>query len=525
MSSKVKAPLSRLWVVPTVLIAAFLVLIVLPLVGIFLHMDGDSISSVFTKDTVSTAIGNSVLASAVTTVISLVLAYLLAWCLERTDIRGKKVYSLLLTLPMLIPSVSIGMGTVLLGGNNGLITNILGLESGWVYGLVGVVYGSVMYSLPVAFLMMVNVLRFEDVSPYDAAHVLGISKTRQFFAITLPYLRKPLIATAFSVFTLCFTDYGVPLMVGGKFKTLPVLMYQEVIGQLDFGKGCVYGSILLVPAIVAFLVDLANKNNANSTFVTRPFAITPSLWRDLGATVYTVLMTVFSILPIIAFAVLAFFRKYPSDMTLTLENFTKTFRMGAGKYLLNSVLIALGVSVIGVVLGILTAYATARIPSRISKILHLLAMATGAVPGVVLGLSYVLFFKGTPLYGTIAILVMVNTVHFFASPYLMMQTSFSKVNPNLGAVASTLGIGKTRLLMEILLPQCGRTVREMFAYFFVNSMMTISAVSFLFNTDNKPIALMINQFEAQAQMEAAAVVSLLILAVNMAIKALVETRR
>jgi iron(III) transport system permease protein len=178
-----------------------------------------------------------------------------------------------------------------------------------------------------------------------------------------------------------------------------------------------------------------------------------------------------------------------------------------------------------VVLGILTAYATARIPSRISKILHLLAMATGAVPGVVLGLSYVLFFKGTPLYGTIAILVMVNTVHFFASPYLMMQTSFSKVNPNLGAVASTLGIGKTRLLMEILLPQCGRTVREMFAYFFVNSMMTISAVSFLFNTDNKPIALMINQFEAQAQMEAAAVVSLLILAVNMAIKALVETRR
>lgn len=521
-SNKVKTPLSWLWIVPTILVIAFSVLMVVPLVGMFFHMDAESIRMVFTEDSIFSVIWNSVLSSGLTTVISLVLAYCLAWCLERTAMRGKRVFRLLLTLPMLIPTVSIGMGAVLLGGNNGIITNLLGLDHGEVYGLFGVVYGSVMHFLPVAFLMMVNTLRFEDSSPYDAAHVLGISKIRQFFSITLPYLRKPLIATAFSVFTLCFTDYGVPLMVGGKFKTLPVLMYQEVIGQLDFGKGCVYGSILLVPAIVAFLLDLANKNQSNSAFVIRPFAITRQLWRDLTATVYTVIMSIFSLLPIVSFVVLAFVRKYPSDMTLTLDNFVKTFDMGAGTYLLNSVLMSVGVSVVGVMIGILTAYATARIPSKVSRALHLIAMATGAVPGVVLGLAYVLFFKGSPLYGTLMILVMVNTIHFFASPYLMMQTSFSKVNQNLGAVASTLGIGKLQLLLGILLPQCKRTVREMFSYFFVNSMMTISAVSFLFNTNNKPIALMINQFEAQAQMEAAAVVSLLILIVNVAVKVLVQ---
>lgn len=518
MTGKAKAPLSRLWIVPTVLIAALLVLMILPLAGMFLHMDAAGIRAVFTGETVWKALGNSVLSAALTTVISLVLAYFLALCLERTAIRCKGLFRLLLTVPMLIPSVSIGMGAVLLGGNNGILTNLLGLEGGKVYGLLGVVFGSVMYSLPVAFLMMVNILRQEDSSPYDAACVLGISKPRQFLSITLPYMRKPLIATAFSVFTLCFTDYGVPLMVGGKFKTLPVLMYQEVIGQLDFGKGCVYGSILLVPAVVAFLLDLANKNQANSSFVTRPFAILRRPLRDTGAMVYVVMMTLFSLLPVIAFAVLAFVAKYPTDMTLTFDNFRKTFDMGAGKYLLNSVLMALGVSVVGVVLGILASYATARIPSPIARILHLLAMATGAVPGVVLGLAYVLFFKGSPLYGTLLILIMVNTIHFFASPYLMMHTSFSKLNSNLGAVASTLGIGKLQLLLGILLPQCRRTVLEMFSYFFVNSMMTISAVSFLFNTDNKPIALMINQFEAQAQMEAAAVVSLLILTVNIAVK-------
>lgn len=517
-----RSSLRRLWVVPAVLSLALILLVVLPLLWMFLRMDGESIRAVFEKDMLLTVVGNSLLASTLTTVISLVLAYGLAYAMERTAIRGKRVYRVLLTLPMLIPSVSIGMGVVMLGGNNGILTNLLQMDQSRVYGLSGVIWGSVLYSLPVAFLMMVNILRYEDSSPYEAARVLGIPRLRQFTAITLPYMRKPLIATAFSVFTLSFTDYGVPLMVGGKFKTLPVLMYQEVIGQLDFGKGCVYGTILLLPAVAAFLLDLANKNNANGAFVTRPFPIFRRKGRDLVATVYTLALTLFGMLPILSFAVLAFFRKYPSDMTLTLENFTDTFAMGAGRYLLNSVVMALLTAVCGVLLCVMVAYATARIPVGASRVLHLMAMATGAIPGVVLGLSYVLFFKTTPVYGTLLILVMVNIVHFFASPYLMMYTSFSKLNPNLGAVASTLGIRKPRLLFGILIPQCLPTVLEMVSYFFVNSMMTISAVSFLANTTNKPVALMINQFEAQAQMEAAAVVSLLILAANLLVKSLLE---
>lgn len=106
----------------------------------------------------------------------------------------------------------------------------------------------------------------------------------------------------------------------------------------------------------------------------------------------------------------------------------------------------------------------------------------------------------------------------------MMYTSFSKVNENLESVASTLGIGKMRLLRDVLVPKCAHTVGEMFSYFFVNCMMTISAVSFLANTSTKPISLMINQFEAQGQLECAAAVSLMILAVNMVIKVLIKEK-
>ena len=195
--------------------------------------------------------------------------------------------------------------------------------------------------------------------------------------------------------------------------------------------------------------------------------------------------------------------------------------MNAGQYLLNSVVIALAVSAIGVTLSFITAYFTARMKTASTRLLHLIAITSAAVPGIVLGLSYVIVFKGSAVYGTLAILIMVNIIHFIASPYIMMYNSFNKINGNLEAVGKTLGIGRLRLIKDVLLPQSLSTLFEMAGYFFVNSMITISAVSFLANTDTKPVALMINQFEAQSQLECAAMVSLAILLVNILFKAIV----
>lgn len=507
---------SRLLILTAVVLAG--IFLVLPLGTLVLYMDGESIRDVFTRDSLGTVLLRSVAASSLTTVISLGLAFFLAWAMERTAMPLKKSISILVELPMLIPSISIGMGVVLLLGNNGILTNLLHLPLGNIYGLPGIVLGEVLYALPVAFLMIDNILKYEDSTPYEAAKVLGFTPWQQFKAITLPYLRKPLIAAAFSVFTLTFTDYGVPLMVGGKYRTLPVVMYQEVIGQLKFGKGCVYGMILLIPAVVAFLVDRASQNQASGNYVTRPFEISPHPGRDMTALMGSILSALFCLLPIASFAVLAFLENYPANPVLTFDHVIETFRSGGGRYLGNSIYIALMTAILGTALAVLAAYYTARNHSTVSKSVHLLCMSMAAVPGVVLGLGYVLFFRGTWLYGTLIILIGVNVVHFFASPYLMMHTSFSKQNENLEAVAETLGIGKMRLLADILLPRCAGTMLEMFSYYFVNCMMTISAVSFLATVMTKPIALMITQFEAQAQMERAAVVSLAILAVNLLVK-------
>ncbi len=499
------------------LIAFFILAVIYPLVRMLVNIDGESIKSVFGSPTIGEIVGNSVLATTISTLITLVLAYALSYAVERSRIRCKGLFSIILVLPMLIPAISHGMGLVVMFGNNGLFTKLFNSQS-QIYGLLGIVIGSVMYAFPVAFLMFVDVLKYQDCTPYQAAEVLGIPPARRFTAITLPYLRKPLISITLAVFTLIITDYGVPLMVGGKFKTIPVTLYQEVIGQLNFKTGSVYGVFLLIPAIIGFVFDSLNKDKGNSSYNTAELELKKGKLRDAICYILIIAVSLFVLMPIIVYLIMAFSVKYPTDVSFTLANFEKAFKFRAGKYLINSVSVALFVAIFGVAISFITAYLTARLKSKASKALHLFAITSAAIPGIVLGLAYVLVFKGSLVYGTIIILVMVNIIHFISSPYLMMYNSLSKLNENLEDVGQTLGIGKARIILNVILPQNIATLIEMFAYLFVNSMMTISAVSFLATTSNRPIALMINQFEAQMQLEVVAVISLAILAVNLVIK-------
>ena len=233
----------------------FVVCVILPLIQMFANIDSDSYRAVVDHPLFGTAVGNSLKAASLATLISVALALMLSFCLARSNMRLKNMFKVVLTLPMLIPSISHGWGLTLLLGNNGILTKFFGFSEG-IHGLTGIVMGSVMYSFPIAFLMLADVMGYEDASPYEAADVLGIDKVRQFTAITLPYLSKPLISVVFSVFTMVITDYGVPMMIGGNYRTLPIMRYEEIIGMGEFGKGSIYGIILLLPAVAAFIIDL-----------------------------------------------------------------------------------------------------------------------------------------------------------------------------------------------------------------------------------------------------------------------------
>ena len=463
---------------------------------------------------------NSLKTCLVTTVISVSLALSLAMIIQRSSIRFKPFLTVFVTLPMLIPSLSIGTSMIVLFGTNGVITNLLHLNSS-IYGYWGIVLGSVLYSYPVAFIMLNDVLKYEDASPYEAAEVLGLDKFERFKAITAPYLKKPLIGAVFSVFSMTVTDYGIPLMIGGKTTTLAVMMYQQVIGQLEFNKGSVIGLFLLIPAFIAFIYNAITSSQAKMNFVSKEFEIKKSSVRDIISYIVIGAVTLFIATLLVTFIMYGFVTRYPRDLTPTLANVEFFVKIKGTQYLRTTLFISVCVALIGIVLSFTTAYLTARTSSKSSQLLHLMSMTSLAIPGLVLGLAYVFMFKGTFIYGALAIIILANLMHFFASPYLMMYNSLGKMNQNLEAVGFTLGISRLRIVKDVVIPQIKTTFLEIFSYFFVNSMMTISAVSFLFNYKTKPISLMIGQFEAQMNLECASIVSLVILTVNLTMKLII----
>ena len=231
MTATVKKHPQSAWAVKTLVAAVLFCVVVLPILAMFVQITPGDIRDVVNGPNFGSALWNSLRYTTIATLIVVVLAYLLALCTARVDIKGKKFLNIILILPMLIPSISHGMGLLILFGQNGILKNLIGWTFD-IYGGTGIVLGSVMYALPVAYIMLADVLRYEDMSVYEAAEVLGLGKTRTFLRISLPYLKKPLIAAAFSTFAMIVTDYGVPLMVSGTDNyTVSTLMYQAAIDQ------------------------------------------------------------------------------------------------------------------------------------------------------------------------------------------------------------------------------------------------------------------------------------------------------
>lgn len=493
--------------------------ILLPIVYMIFQINIKDLSKLFRDKSFYKMMYNSIVSSLISTIISIFIALVCSYMLNRSSVKRKNVLVMFLTIPMLIPSISHAMGLINLFGKNGFLDKLFGIGVE-VYGLSGIILGSILYSFPVAFLLFYDALRYENKSIYDAAATLGISRFRTFIGITLPYLRKIIISAFFALFTMIFTDYGVPLAIGGKYKTLSVFLYQEVINRMDFSKGAIIGIVLLIPAIVAFVYDLLTKDD--EVLDVRKSLIKRGSTFNVITIILTSIISFLLTIPQLSFLVTGFVKSFPNDMSFSLYHFQYAVTRNLWGYFFDSLSISLLSAIIGTIFAYMTAYLSTRIGGKVGKSLHFISIVTMAVPGMVLGLGYIFLFKGSLIYGTIFILVLVNVIHFFASPYIMAVNSFNKLNKNFEIVGSTLGISRKNILFNVLIPNTKNTLFEMFSYFFINSMITISAVAFLYSVNHYPLSLLIPLFESQLSYEEAGIVSLLILFSNIIFKIIVN---
>lgn len=490
-------------------------MIIYPFICLCTNIEVGTLSELLSSNQFTNALSNSLVVSSFSTIISLIIAYVLAFTLNRTNIKHKNILAVLFTLPMLIPSVSHGIGFINLFGTNGLICDLD------IFGIKGIIMGSVMYSFSTAFLMFNDVYKYIDNSLYENAKVLGLNKWEIFKKITLPHMSKSFLPALFAVFTLVFTDYGVPLAIGGNYITLPVYLYKQVIGLLDFSKGTVIGIFLLLPAFISFVLDLFKKDHELNDNVVKQYKIEENKIRDVvfGLLSYSIILVMIIILG--SFVYMSFMNAYPSDTSFSLNHFEYLLNNDIFKYLLNALIISIFTSIFGTCIAYLAAFISSRSENRLKKIVHILAIVSMSIPGIVLGLSYVLTFKGTPIYNTFIIIVLCNIIHFSSSPYMLAYNALNKVNRTYEDLGITYSITPIKIMFNVLIPITKKTILEMFAYMFVNSMMTISAVAFLYNSSTMPIQLLINRYENSLMMEETAIISLIILLINLTVKLVV----
>ena len=176
-------------------------------------------------------------------------------------------------VPILVPSLLPGIALVYLFGNQGVIKELLFGYS--IYGPIGIVIGSVFFTLPHAYIIIQTALSISDARLYEAAVSLRASPWKTFWTVTIPGARYGLISAAFVVFNLVITDFGLPKVIGGQYNVLAVDIYKQVIGQQNFEMGAVVSVILLIPAILAFAIDRFVQRRQVALLTARSVALEP----------------------------------------------------------------------------------------------------------------------------------------------------------------------------------------------------------------------------------------------------------
>ena len=430
------------------------------------------------------ALSHSLALGAATTAISLLLAFVLAYGMERTTMPGRRFVSMSLALPVLAPSLVLGRGLIFLLGRNGLIGKLLGVRPE-IYGFRGLLIADVMYALPQAVMVLRAALRHGDARQYEAAEVLGATPWRQFVDITLPGMRYGLLSAAFVVFTVTITDFGNAVVIGGDYSVLATEIYSQVNGQMKFGLGAVVGLVLLLPAGLSVWIEhVAAQRQAGlgAESAVSPVPV-PRTLRDLSFFVASTAIAG-SIVAVIATVVLgSFMRLWPYKLEFTLKHYDITISGGYAP-----LWTSLQVSAVAAVLGTLLLWALAvsvrRLPPTAARGVALLAALPVGVPGLVLGLSYVFAFNTATwpwgvLYGSALLLALCNFYHYHTQAYVTMVTGVRAVPAALEEACAVLGGGVSRVLRDVFLPVLRPTLWAVGLFLFMRSMVTLSAVIFL----------------------------------------------
>jgi len=426
----------------------------------------------------------------------------------RKDSRMQKPMQLLALLPIITPPFVVGLGLILLFGRAGVVNQgleyVFGIEpSRWFYGVLGVWIAQMFAFTPIAYMMMRGVVQGVSPSLEEAAQSLRANRAQTFYSVTLPLL-KPGLANAFLVgFIESMADFGNPIIVGGQFNVLSTEIFFAIVGaQYDQGRAATLALILTGFALVVFTLQRAFLAKQSFTTLTGkgdaglPINLPNGVRRAvLGLAAPWLIFTI--VIYLFAFAG-GFVKTWGRDYTFTLAHFKTAFDFEYGQFgmvwagtawnsLFTTVKLAAIASPITATLGLLIAWLLARTTFKGQGLFEFAALLAFAIPGTVLGVSYILAFNVPPieLTGTATIIVLCFMFRNLPVGVRAGTAAFKQMDKSLDEASLMLRGNTLQTLRYVVLPLLKPALIAALIYSFVRAMTTVSAVIFLVTAENE----------------------------------------
>ena len=439
---------------------------------------------------------------ALTTILGLVFALLVT----RTNLRFRRIIRAMSVLPIITPPFVIGLAIILLFGLSGIVTTFFADLFGvaptrWIYGLPGIVLAQTLAYTPIAFLVLIGVVESISPSLEEAGQTLRAKPLQVFETISLPLMR-PGIANAFLLgFIESMVDFGNPLVLGGNYDVLSTEIFFAIVGaQYDQGRAAVLAIVLLSFTLMAFYIQrfwLGKKSYTTITgkgdaglpmrlpkLLSFPIILTGLSWGAFTVIIYLIIVYG-SFVEMWGLNYNLTFKHYITAFSFSFSEGNIQWTGSAWNSFWTTFTIALIAAPLTAAMGLIIAYLLARHDFVAKNLFEFGTMLSFAIPGTVIGVSYILAFNVPPIEITGTGIILVVSFIFRNMPVGLRSgvAAMSQLDKSLDESSLTLGANTFQTFTRVILPLLRPAILAALVFSFVRSMTAISAVIFLVSAE------------------------------------------
>jgi iron(III) transport system permease protein len=489
-------------------------------------------------------LGNSFVFAGGTLAFGMSIATLMAWLVERTDMPLKAAATIAILLPMAMPGFITAIGwSFLLNPTNGILNvmlrTALASDADYgplnVYSLAGMIFVAGLSVGPSMFLMLSAVMRNLDPSLEESASLSGAGDWAVSRRIVLPLLRPGLLSVFIYFFVSAIEMLEIPLVFGpnANFNLLSVTIYRKTAGGSvdlpNYGLSSTYAILGLVIGLSLLLVYFRLMRQADRYAVITGKGYRPRAHRlsRLGKAaallffaLFVLLKLVLPLLVLLWASALPYFQSPSREAlaSLTFKNYGALFQNSRfADAVSNTLILMVATAACCMALAAIVGWVASRGRGLLPRLIDILAFLPHLLPGIVIALAMLLTSIGTPLYGTLAVIVIGNIIRYLPFGVRIMSSVMVQISRELEEAAYASGASRLAALRRIMLPLALPAFVNGLLWVAAHAMKDITLPLFLVSTSNIVIAGMMWETWSRGAGELTAAISVLLVLVLLCI--------